>query len=115
MTQRLIKTKSDHRKLRALLTEAKHSIALTPAAGALTAGTRNVAYAGVTFASSTAEGNVVFNVTAGALPLGLSLNSVTGVLSGTPTQANAGGNAFSVTATDEIGNSQTNAYTLAVA
>ena len=113
MTKRMIKSKRQMRKVLSLVKEATHSIALTPAAGALTGGTVGVAHAGVTFASSTAEGDTGFRVSAGALPAGMALNSSTGVLSGTPTAA--GANSFSITVTDGVGNSQTNAYTLAIA
>jgi len=43
----------------------------------------------------------VFTVSAGALPPGLSLNAVTGIVSGTPTTADTG--VFTFTATNEIG------------
>lgn len=115
MTKLLIKTKADHRKLRAVLDENTVTLAMTPAAGAVTGGTRTVAYAGVTFALTNAVGASHFRVSAGALPLGLSLNANTGLLSGTPTQVSAGGNSFSITGNDDFGNVKTQAYTLAVA
>ncbi len=116
MTKRLIKTRKDHAQMRAILdenTKAANTLALSPAAGALTAGVVNVAHAGVTFASSDAVGTPIFNVVAGAVPVGMTLNSATGVLAGTPTVvANA---SFSVRVTDGMGNTKTQAYTLNVA
>src|SRR4051812_40776307 len=109
----LIKTKADHRKMRAVLTENTVTLTLTPAAGAITGGTHAVAYAGVTFAIAAAVGAAHYSVSAGALPVGMSLNANTGLLSGTPTTA--GAYSFSVMATDDFGNTKTQAYTLAIA
>jgi len=113
MTKRLLKTKADHRRVRSLMTEATHAIALLPAAGALTAGTNGVAHAGVTFTSSDAEGTPAYAVVAGTIPAGMVFDGTAGTLTGTPTTA--GANSFSVRVTDGMGNTKTNAYTLAVA
>ena len=68
----------------------------------LTAGTINVAYAGVTLEATDSDGTVVsYTITSGSLPTGLSLNTSTGAISGTPTGQ---GQNFTVTATDDGGN-----------
>ena len=68
--------------------------------GTLPADTVGVAYS-ETFTSTGGTGAVTWSVTAGALPAGLTLNSSTGTLSGTPTLA--GAYSFTVTATDSLG------------
>lgn len=113
MTKRLIKTKKDHKRMRAVLSENTVTQTMTPSAGALTCGTQNVAHAGVTFALSAPVGNVRYSVAAGAIPVGMSLNPATGALTGTPTVV--GANSFSIRGTDDFGNTKVNAYTLAVA
>lgn len=65
-----------------------------------------------TFSASGGTGSFSFTVTGGALPTGLTLNSSTGVLSGTP--ATAGTFNFSVTATDSGQNSATLSYALTI-
>lgn len=114
MTKRLIKTRKDHAALRAIIDENTKpgGIALSPAAGALTAGVVDTPHAGVTFSSSDAVGAPAFSVVAGALPVGMSLNASTGVLSGTPTEVENA--SFSIRVSDGVGNSKTQAYTLAV-
>jgi hypothetical protein len=59
-----------------------------------------------------ATGTVSFAVTAGALPMGLSLNSSTGVISGKPTAIGSSG--FTITATDSAGATGQQSYTVAV-
>jgi YVTN family beta-propeller protein len=54
-----------------------------------------------------------FAVTGGTLPAGLSLNSATGVLSGTPTTP--GTSTFTITATNGVGTDATATYTLTAA
>ncbi|MGB9030293.1 MAG: putative Ig domain-containing protein, partial [Acidobacteriaceae bacterium] len=93
------------------------TIVVTPAAGALTAGTVGVAYTTVTFAASGGTSPYTWSVSAGALPAGLTLSASAGTLSGTPTAA--GAFSFSITATDSSTGtgspfSKTNAYTLSV-
>jgi uncharacterized protein YhjY with autotransporter beta-barrel domain len=51
----------------------------------VTAATVGQAYSGATFSGSGGTGPYTFSVSAGALPAGMSLNSSTGALSGTPT------------------------------
>lgn len=111
MTKRLMKTRKDHRKLRAVLNENTVTQTMTPGAGALTGGVVGTPYTPVTFALSAPVGKSAFSLASGALPAGLSL-SAAGVLSGTPTTA--GANSFSIRGTDEFGNTKANAYTLAV-
>lgn len=112
MTNRLIKTKKDHKRLRAVLAENTVTQTMTPAAGALPAGVVNTPHAGVTFALSAPVGAARYSVSAGAIPVGMVFNNATGVLSGTPTVvANA---AFSIRGTDQFGNTVENAYTLNV-
>lgn len=113
MTKRLMKTRKDHRRLRAITNENTVAQTMTPNAGALTGGTIGTPHAGVTFALSAPVGSAKYAVATGALPAGLSLSSA-GVLSGTPTGPAATAS-FSVIGTDDFGNSKTNAYTLAIA
>lgn len=110
-TRTVIKTKADHRKLRGIIEENKVTLSMTPAAGAITAGTVSSAYT-ATIAVSNGVGNVAFSVSTGTLPVGLSLNSATGVISGTPTTA--GTSNFSITAMDDYGNTLTRAYSIVV-
>ncbi len=78
---------------------------------ALTAGTVDVAYTTTLEATDPDGDSVSYAVTAGALPTGLSLNSTTGVISGTPT---AVGQTFTVTASDESGNSNPREFSLPI-
>jgi hypothetical protein len=112
MTKRLIKTKKDHRQLRAVLTENTVAQTMTPAAGALDGGTEGTPYT-ATFALSAPVGKARYSVALGTLPAGLSLNPATGALTGTPTEA--GAYSFSIRGTDDFGNTKVNAYTLAIA
>ena len=113
MTKRLIKTRKDHRQVRALLTENTVTLTMTPGAGALTAGEEETEYAGVTFAITNAVGGSSFVVSEGTLPPGLAL--VGDSLEGTPEAESADTYSFSVTGTDDFGNLVTNAYTLVIA
>lgn len=63
--------------------------------------------------TASGTGPISFAVTSGALPAGLSLNSVTGVLSGVPT--GAGARTFTVTASNAVGRAaQVSTVTIAV-
>jgi uncharacterized protein YhjY with autotransporter beta-barrel domain len=96
------------------LTIAVPTLTLTPAAGALPGGTAGTAYA-QTFTASNGIAPYTYAVSAGALPAGLTLNTATGALSGTPTVA--GNFTFSIRATDSTTGTAatvTNAYTLAL-
>lgn len=109
---KVIKTKADHRRLRAIMAENTVTLSMTPSAGALAAGTVGNAYAGATIAVSNGVGNVGFKVSVGVLPAGLALNQTTGAISGTPTAAGTAN--FTITATDDFGNSLARAYSIAV-
>lgn len=111
MPSRLIKTKADHRKLRAVMNANKKALTMTPNAGALTAGTVGSAYS-VTFAAANNVGAVTYDRLSGVFPAGLVLNAKTGVLSGTPTAA--GTSNFNVRATDEYGNTINQSYSIVV-
>ena len=72
---------------------------------ALTAANENAALAGYTVASDFSDeenNNLNYAVTSGSLPTGVSLNTSSGALTGTPTVP--GGYGFSVTATETNGN-----------
>jgi len=75
-------------------------------------GEKDVAYVGATLEATDAEGTVTdYSVVSGSLPTGLSLDSSTGVISGTPTSR---GGTFVVRATDDGGNSTDKEFGLAV-
>ena len=87
---------------------------MTPAAGALPGGTAGTAYSQA-FVASGGIAPYVYTLTTGALPAGMTLNTTTGTLSGTPTVA--GTFNFSVRATDSTTGTAatvTRAYTLAI-
>lgn len=86
---------------------------MTPAAGALTAGTYGVAYT-QTFTATGGIGGFTYAVSAGTVPGGLTLTG--GTLSGTPTGATGTGNfSFTITATNTAtGCTVSKAYTLLV-
>lgn len=90
---------------------ASVAITMTPAAGALTAGDVGTAYT-ATIAATGGIGTVSYAVTQGALPAGLTLNSATGEISGTPTAA--GTSSFTVTATFTGSGTKATAYSIAV-
>ena len=85
---------------------------LSPFAGPLPGGTVAIAYS-QQFTAGNGAAPYTYTVSAGSLPAGLTLNSATGLLSGTPT---AGGSfSFSVKAEDNNSNTVTQAYTLNIA
>jgi len=67
-----------------------------------------------TIAASGGSSSYVFTISSGTLPAGLTLNTSTGVISGTPTSSNAGGTPITVSATDSFNCSGTKSYTLQV-
>nr|WP_234902099.1 putative Ig domain-containing protein [Agrobacterium rubi] len=94
------------------ITVSAPTFAFSPAAGALTGATVGTAYS-QTVAASGGASPYTYAVTSGSLPAGLSLNTSTGVISGTPTTA--GNASFTVTAADANTATGSAAYTLAVA
>lgn len=85
-------------------------VAPTITTSSLPAGTVDTAYSQTVEASGTTP--VSFAVSAGSLPSGLTLDSDTGVVSGTPTAV--GSQTFTITATN-VGGTDSKEYTLAVA
>ena len=79
------------------ITVSSPTLAMSPASGALPAGTATAIYSRP-FAASGGTAPYSYALTAGSLPAGLSLNTSTGILSGTPTTAVS--SSFTVTATD---------------
>jgi hypothetical protein len=94
-----------------LTVNASSSLTISPSS--LTAAIANSAYS-ATISASGGSGTYTFAVTSGSLPSWLTLNSTTGVLSGTPTMT--GSSAFTITATDShtSGLTGSQAYTLTV-
>lgn len=86
-------------------------LSLTPSSGALTDAYLGVAYSN-TLVASGGKGGYTYAVSTGALPSFLTLDSTTGKLSGTPTTT--GNYSYSITATDNKGNTGSADYTLAV-
>lgn len=86
--------------------------AVTVSPTTLPNGTVGTAYSRTVTAAGGA-GGFTFSISAGSLPVGLTLNSSTGVISGTPTLA--GTNPFTVRATDSNGVFGSRAYSVTVA
>jgi hypothetical protein len=87
------------------------TITLSPAAGSLTAGEVGTAYS-QTFTASGGTGPYSYAVTNGALPAGLTLDTGTGDISGTPTAVETA--SFTITATDANSDTGDASYTLNV-
>ncbi len=87
------------------------TITLSPAGGALTAGQVGTAYS-QTFTASGGTGPYSYAVTSGALPGGLSLNTSTGEVTGTPTAAGTAN--FTITATDANTDTGSAVYSLQI-
>lgn len=90
-------------------------VTINPAVGispaSLPNGTVGTAYS-QTISASGGSAGYSFAVSAGALPAGLSLNSSSGAITGTP--ITAAGNSFTITATDNTGNSASQAYSVTI-
>ena len=80
------------------------------ASGALTGATVDVSYS--TSVSATGD-SIVYSVTTGSLPTGLSLNASTGAITGTPTVVAT--STFSITATDAQNQGVARSFSIAVA
>lgn len=80
------------------------------ASGALTAGINGTAYSTSVEATGT---SITYAVTSGALPTGLSLNSSSGLISGTPTVANTFN--FTITATNNYNQPTARAFSILIA
>lgn len=85
------------------------------ASGALSGATQNSAYS-VTIVATDDSGNIpTYSIVSGSLPTGLSLNSSTGVISGTPTVMSAGtASSFTVRATDVNGSTVDRSFSIYV-
>lgn len=79
------------------------------AAGEFTAGVKDIAYS--QSVSATGAG-ITYGVTSGALPTGLSLNSSSGLISGTPTVANTFN--FTITATNTYNQPTARAFSISI-
>ena len=84
---------------------------LTIDTSSLSFGIYNTTYA-ATVMSSGGDGSNTFSVASGTLPTGLSLNTSTGVIGGTPTVL--GSSTFSIQVTDGNSNTDTQAFTLTI-
>lgn len=94
-----------------LFATAPVTIVVNPTNPNLPIGEVGIAYT-QTFTATGGTAPYTFAVTAGTLPSGLTLNSATGELSGIPTTA--GSFNFTITATDTISNTGSQAYTLVI-
>ena len=94
------------------LTIAVPTLTLTPAAGALPGGTAGTAYT-QTFTASNGIAPYTYALASGALPAGLTLNTATGALSGTPSAP--GTFTFTIKVTCADGCMATQTYTISIA
>ncbi|TCR03934.1 IPT/TIG domain-containing protein [Neorhizobium sp. JUb45] len=92
------------------ITVTPNTLALSPAGGELPAGNIGSVYPGATITASNGAAPFTYAVTAGTLPVGLTLNAGTGTISGTPTIA--GLSSFTITATDAASATVSGAYTI---
>jgi hypothetical protein len=83
-----------------------------PVAAVLQGGTIGVAYS-ETMSAVFGTSPYTFAVTSGSLPAGLSLNSTTGVISGTPTTA--GTSTFTIKCTDATGSNSSFTFQITIA
>ncbi|MVA23104.1 putative Ig domain-containing protein [Agrobacterium vitis] len=94
------------------VTPTAPTFTFSPASGSLTAATVGTAYS-ETITASGGTSPYTYAVTSGTLPAGLSLNTTTGEISGTPTTA--GSASFTISATDANSATSSASYSLAVA
>ncbi|MGE0433834.1 MAG: Ig domain-containing protein [Planctomycetota bacterium] len=83
----------------------------SPAAGAMTDGYVGTAY-NVDVDASGGQAPLAFDISAGSLPAGLSINSTSGIISGNPTTP--GNSSFTVRVTDNAAKTDTRDYTIDV-
>ena len=93
------------------ITVTAPTFTFSPAAGALPSGIAGAAYS-QTIAASDGTSPYAYTVSAGSLPAGLTLNSSTGVISGTA--ATGGTSSFTITATDDNGATGSASYSLLI-
>ncbi|WP_378940910.1 putative Ig domain-containing protein [Mesorhizobium sp. ANAO-SY3R2] len=93
------------------ITVSAPTLALSPAAGALAGGTVGTAYS-QTITATGGTAPYSYAITSGAVPAGLTLNTSTGKISGTPTASGTAN--FTVTATDTNGATGAAAYSLTI-
>ena len=67
-----------------------------------------------TLAETGGTGAITFGVTVGTLPTGLSLNTSTGAITGTPTTTAGSPFSFTISATDSVGASTTQGYSVTI-
>ncbi|WP_430448525.1 MAG: putative Ig domain-containing protein [Pseudomonas piscis] len=91
------------------LTVSAPSLSINPAT--LGAGTSGTAYSAV-LSSSGGSAPYTYSITSGSLPAGLSLNSSTGTISGTPTAS--GTSNLTLTSTDSNGATGSRAYSISI-
>jgi len=84
-----------------------------PAGGQLSAGVIGTPYSAALGATAGGAGALSYNISAGALPGGLTLSPLLGTVSGTPTAA--GTFTFTIMAADAFGDSQSQSYTIKIA
>ncbi len=84
-----------------------------PSGSTLAAGTVGSPYS-QTVSASGGSGAISYSVPPGALPVGLSLNTTTGAITGTPTDAAIGARTFTVTATAATSGTASATYTINV-
>jgi hypothetical protein len=93
----------------------EYTLVISPAMAitttSLPSGVHNMSYM-QTIAATGGNGPYTFATTTGTLPTGLTLNASTGVLSGTPTNSNTF--TFTIRATDVLGGSASQAYTVMI-
>lgn len=82
----------------------------TTPAGALLGGSPSLAYSTTVVATG---GNITYSVTTGTLPIGLSLNSNTGEISGTPSIDET--SSFTITATNQYNQTTARAFSITIA
>lgn len=111
-TPTLARLNHQRTKAESSYTNTPSFFALTPIASAILSGTIGVAYS-ETISAQGGTAPYTFAVTSGSLPTGLSLNTSTGIISGTPTAA--GSFTFNIEVTDTNGNVGIHGFTITIA